>query len=43
MTDIRISEAHHGPAANRHYDYSPDYILRELTALHLEFTQREPS
>ena len=40
MTDIRISEAHHGPAASRHYDYSPDYILRGLTALHLEFAPR---
>lgn len=43
MTDIRISEAHHGPTDNRRYDYSPDYILRGLTALHVEFTPREPS
>ena len=40
MTDIRISDAHHGLADDRHYDYSPDYILRGLTALHLEFTSR---
>ncbi|ORA19488.1 cytochrome P450 [Mycobacterium arosiense] len=41
MADIRISEAHHGPPGNRRYDYSPDYILRGLTALHLEFTSGE--
>ena len=36
-TDIRISEAHHGPAGARHYSYVPTYILRGLTELHLEF------
>jgi cytochrome P450 len=36
-TDIRISEAHHGPAGQRRYQYIPTYILRGLTALHLEF------
>ena len=36
-TDIRISEAHHGPAGNRRYQYIPTYILRGLTELHLEF------
>lgn len=36
-TDIRISEAHHGPAGARHYTYVPTYILRGLTELHLEF------
>ncbi len=36
-TDIRISEAHHGPADNRRYQYIPTYILRGLTELHLEF------
>ena len=36
-TDIRISEAHHGPAGNRRYQYIPTYILRGLTQLHLEF------
>jgi len=36
-TDIRISEAHHGPAGARHYRYVPTYILRGLTELHLEF------
>ncbi|MCB0941284.1 MAG: cytochrome P450 [Mycobacterium sp.] len=36
-SDIRISEAHHGPAADRNYHYVPTYILRGLTELHLEF------
>jgi cytochrome P450 len=36
-TDIRISEAHHGPADARKYNYVPTYILRGLTELHLEF------
>ncbi len=38
MSDIRISEAHHGLPGARHYEYSPDYILRGLTELRLEFT-----
>jgi cytochrome P450 len=38
MGDIRISEAAHGPAGARRYDYSPIYLLRGLEALHLEFT-----
>jgi cytochrome P450 len=36
-TDIRISEAHHGPPGQRRYQYIPTYILRGLTTLHLEF------
>ena len=36
-TDIRISEAHHGPPGSRRYQYIPTYILRGLTELHLEF------
>jgi cytochrome P450 len=35
--DIRISEAHHGPAGDRRYQYIPTYILRGLTELHLDF------
>lgn len=38
MGDIRISEAHHGPADARRYRYAPTYILRGLTHLHVEFT-----
>jgi cytochrome P450 len=35
-TDIHISEAQHGPASDRRYQYVPTYILRGLTRLHLE-------
>ncbi|MEX2268188.1 MAG: cytochrome P450 [Acidimicrobiia bacterium] len=38
MADIKISEAHHGPADARRYEYAPTYILRGLQRLHLEFT-----
>jgi cytochrome P450 len=38
MADIRISEAVHGPAGARRYDYVPTYILRGLQRLQLEFT-----
>lgn len=36
--DIQISEAKHGPAGARRYDYEPTYQLRGLTELHLQFT-----
>ncbi len=36
--DIRLSEAHHGPAADRHFEYEPTWLLRALHGLHLEFT-----
>jgi cytochrome P450 len=36
-SDIRVSEAHHGPAGERRYEYLPTYLLRGLTDLHLEF------
>jgi cytochrome P450 len=38
MAGIRISEAAHGPAGARRYDYVPTYILRGLSRLNLEFT-----
>jgi len=38
LGDIAISEAKHGPAGDRHYEYAPTYILRGLQRLHLEFT-----
>jgi cytochrome P450 len=38
MADIRISEPHHGPPGARRYEYDPNYLLRGLSALHLEFT-----
>jgi cytochrome P450 len=34
--EIQISEAQHGPAGERRYQYVPTYILRGLTRLHLE-------
>jgi cytochrome P450 family 150 subfamily A5 len=37
MGNIRISEAHHGPAGARRYKYAPTYILRGLTRLNLTF------
>jgi cytochrome P450 len=38
MADIRISEAHHGPANARRYTYDPSFLLRGLTELHIEFS-----
>lgn len=38
MADIRISDAEHGPAGDRRFAYEPTYILRGLSALHLEYT-----
>jgi cytochrome P450 family 150 subfamily A5 len=38
MDDITISQAHHGPAGARHYEFTPIYLLRGVEALHLEFT-----
>ncbi|BBY43910.1 cytochrome P450 [Mycolicibacterium celeriflavum] len=36
--DIAISDAAHGPAADRRYVYEPTFLLRGLTELHIEFT-----
>jgi cytochrome P450 len=38
MRDIRVSEAHHGPAGARTYQYDPTFILRGLRSVHLEYT-----
>ena len=38
--NIRMSEAKHGPADARRYEYVPTYILRGLKTLHLEFDPR---
>jgi cytochrome P450 len=38
MTDIRISEAEHGPEGARRYQYLPTYLFRGLANLHIEFT-----
>lgn len=36
-SDLRVSEAHHGPIHDRSYAYDPTYMLRGLRELHLEF------
>jgi cytochrome P450 len=41
MSDIRVSEAHHGPVEARRYEYDPTYMLRGLKELHLEFTRAD--
>ncbi|GAB3037168.1 cytochrome P450 [Mycobacterium bourgelatii] len=38
LGDIAISEEHHGPASQRHYDYEPTFILRGLRELYVTFT-----
>jgi cytochrome P450 len=38
MTDIVVSESVHGPVGARHYDFDPTFVMRGLSALHLEFT-----
>ena len=38
MADIRISTAAHGPAGDRHFEYTPTFMLRGFEQLHLEFT-----
>jgi cytochrome P450 len=41
MRDIRLSEAHHGPPGDRHFEYEPTWVLRGLHELHIEFTPVE--
>jgi cytochrome P450 len=41
MRNIRLSEEHHGPPADRHFDYEPTWVLRGLHKLHIEFTPAE--
>lgn len=36
-SDIRLSEAHHGPKGARRIDYEPSFIIRGLANLHVEF------
>jgi cytochrome P450 len=40
-SDFRISEAKHGPPANRQYHYESTFLLRGLKELHIEFTQAD--
>ena len=36
FASIRIAEDEHGAAGDRHYTYSPSWMLRGLETLHLE-------
>lgn len=36
-SDIRISDAHHGPREARRYEFEPTYLLSGLKALHVEW------
>ena len=38
MTDIRVSDAVHGPPGDRRYEYTPIYLLRGLERLSIEFS-----
>jgi cytochrome P450 len=38
MSDITVSEEHHGPADERRYAYEPTFIMRGLSELHIKFT-----
>jgi cytochrome P450 len=40
MTDIEISELHHGPPGARRFEHTPSYIIQGVEALHLEFRAR---
>jgi cytochrome P450 len=35
--NIRLSDAHHGSAAERHFSYEPTWMLRAMEELHIEF------
>ena len=37
-SEFHLSEAHHGPAGARHYNFQPTYTFRSLADLHIEFT-----
>jgi cytochrome P450 len=38
MSDITVSEKHHGTADDRQYAYEPTFIMRGLSELHIDFT-----
>ncbi len=38
MANIRLSEAHHGPAGDRRLSWDRTFLFRRLKELHLEFT-----
>jgi cytochrome P450 len=35
--NIRLSEAHHGPASDRRFRYEPTWMLRAMEELHIQF------
>lgn len=37
LGNIRLSEAHHGPAGARRFRHEPTYVLNALAELHIEF------
>lgn len=37
LGDIRVSDAHHGPQDDRSFHYDQSYVLRAISALHIEF------
>lgn len=37
-SDIGLSEAHHGPSGNRHFNFEPTFSFRSLADLYVEFT-----
>ncbi|WP_007508826.1 cytochrome P450 [Pseudofrankia saprophytica] len=37
MADIRLSEAEHGPAGARRFQYLPTFVFRGLDAIHVDF------
>ena len=39
--DIRLNEAAHGPAGNRHFDYMKTHMFHGINTLHLDFTVRD--
>jgi cytochrome P450 len=38
MSDIRLSQEHHGPPGARTFDYTPTFVLRGIEKLHLTYT-----
>ena len=43
LRDIRLSDEHHGPPGDRHFEYEPTWVLRGLRSLHIQYTPAEAS
>ena len=43
LRDIRLSDEHHGPPGDRHFEYEPTWVLRGLRSLHIEYSPAEAS